>query len=529
MVLLAAAAGAVMLIACANLSNLLLARGSKRHKELAIRSILGGSRKRLIRQLMLESLSLSLGGALIGVFIAYGATEIVARTSAVKIPMLSSVTVDGFALLFTLCVAVTAGVLIGVIPALQMSQGREASALNDASRGSSESRRYKSVREALVVLEVAVACVLLVGGGLLLRSFASVLDVELGFRADGAVAWSVDKSWPPNTSTRSTRMAYYEELVTSVEAAPGVEAVGLTDCLPLGWNRTWIFRVQGQPEDDEHDYRVFPRTVDYRYTEAMGIGLIKGRYFTPDDKQEAPRVALINESAAHRMFQGEEAIGQVLLLYGIPLEVVGVVEDVRHRSLEHDSGSEVYILMPQWGWDSVNMVVRSPLPAEALFASVNEAVHAVDPTMPTGAFQTLNEMVDRAVSPRRFILILLASFACAALLLAALGIYGVVSYSVNQRVSEIGIRMALGETSAQVLGRVVSRTMILAVLGVAIGAGGSFAASRIIDSLLFGVEPTDVLTFASMALILLGVSALAGFLPARRAARTDPIAALRTE
>jgi predicted permease len=531
MFLLAAAAGAVMLIACANLSNLLLARGSKRYKEMAIRSVLGGSRKRLVRQLLMESLFLSFCGAGIGIGIAYGATELVAGTTAVKIPMLQSVSVDSFALLFTLGVAVVAGILIGIVPALQMSEGQEAAVLNDSSRGSSEGKRSTGFREALVVLEVAIACILLVGGGLLLRSFTSVLDVNLGFGADGVVAWRVDKVWHLDWRDRDWpgMVNYYDQLVANVEAVPGVEAVGLTDCLPLGWNRSWTIRAMDQPEDEEHEYGFFPRIVDFRYLSTMGIPLVAGRNFTADDTHETTRIAVINKSGAARIFPGQNAVGRTLLLGGNELEVVGVVDDVRHQSLEQGSGIEVYFLMTQRGWDTMNMVVRSPLPAEALFGGVSAAIQASDPAMPTGAFQTLNTVVDRAVSPRRFTLLLLSSFAGTALLLAALGIYGVLSYSVSQRIPEIGIRMALGETGGQVLGRVVARTMTLAAIGVAIGAAGSFAVSRLMGSLLYGVEPTDAFTFISGAAILLSVAAFAGFLPARRASKTDPMVALRSE
>jgi predicted permease len=533
MIFLAAAAGAVMLIACANLSNLLLARGTKRQKEMAIRSVLGGSRKRLVRQLLMESLALSLLGAFVGVGIAYAATNAVAGTTAVRIPMLHSASIDGMVLLFTLGVALAAGLLMGILPALQISQGREATILNDSSRGSSEGKGHAGIREALVVAEVAIACILLVGGGLLLRSFVSVLDVQLGFRPDGLVAWRVDTNrnlvdWSLPDRGIPRGVTFYEQLVANVEALPGVEAVGLSDCLPLGRNRSWGMRVVGQPDDEEHQYNVYPRIVDFRYLETMGIRLVSGRYFTPDDTWETGNVVLISESGARRMFRGQDPLGQFLTLAG-GSEIVGVVEDVRHQTLEHTSGIELYIPMTQRPWGTLDLVVRSPLPPEALIGPVSAAIRATDPTMPTGDFRTLNSVVDRAVSPRRFTLLLLGSFAGTALLLAALGIYGVLSYTVSQRIPEIGIRMALGETGAQVLGRVVKRTMTLAVVGIAIGAAGSFLVTRLIESMLFGVEPADTVTFIGMALVLLSAAALAGFLPARRAARTDPMGALRTE
>ncbi len=527
MLLLAAAAGTVMLIACANLSNLLLARGPKRRREMAIRSVMGADRKRLVSQLMLESLMLSLCGSVIGVVIAYGATQAVAGTSAVKIPMLHAVSIDGTVLLFTLGVAVVAALLIGIVPALQMSGGQEASTLRDSGRGASEGRRQTGIREILVVAEVALACILLVAGGLLLRSFASVLNVELGFEPDGVVAWRVDTNRP--FDDLPSRATFYEQLVASVEAVPGVEAVGLSDCLPLGRNRSWGIRAMDQPDDAEHRYGAFPRIVDHRYLAAMEIPLLSGRYFNSQDTWETGRVVIINRAGAERMFPGEDPVGRFLIIVGDEWEVVGVVESVRHQSLEQAAGIEMYLPMTQAWWGTLDMVVRSRLPAQSLLSGVRAAIQATDPTMPTGDFRTLNAVVDRAVSPRRFTLILLGAFAGTALLLAALGIYGVLSYTVSQRIPEIGIRMALGETGGQVLGRVVARTMTLAVVGVAIGAGGSLVVSRLIGSLLYGVESGDALTFVSMSALLLSVAALAGFLPARRASRTDPMVALRFE
>lgn len=525
MFLLAAAAGAVMLIACANLSNLLLARSPGRTKEMAVRSALGASRNRLSRQLLLESLVLALSGGIIGVLIALGATQLVAGTTAVEIPMLWSVSVDRTALLFTLGMSLFAGLLMGVVPAFQLSRGREAEAMNDSSRGSSEGRRGTLVREMLVVAEVALSCVLLVGGGLMLRSFVRVMDVDLGYEPAGAVAWRVDTN--QSFDDRTTAMAFYDQLLTSVQAVPGVEAVGLSDCLPLGRNRTWGVRAQGVVYDEGGAPSVFPRIIDHRYLQAMEIPLLAGRYFGPDDTDQSPLVVVINEAAAEEIFPDRDPVGGILLLGDAEMEVVGVVGDVRHQSLEQGSGFEMYMPMTQQWWPTLEMVVRSPLPLQSLNGAVRAAIQATDPSMPTSDFQALDAVVDRAVSPRRFILFLLSAFAGAALLLAALGIYGVLSYSVSQRIPEIGIRMALGESGGQVLGRVVTRTMFLAGVGVFIGGVGSFLGGRLISSLLFGVEPTDPMTFFAMILVLLSVAALAGFLPARRASQTDPMVALR--
>jgi putative ABC transport system permease protein len=527
MFLLAAAAAAVMLIACANLSNLLLARSPGRQREMAVRSALGASRNRLTRQLLIESLLLALSGAVVGVLIAFGVTQLVAGTSAIRIPLLRSVSLDGSALLFTLGVALLAGVVMGIAPALQMSGGQEAASLNDSSRGSSEGRRGTRIREVLVVAEVALSCVLLVGGGLMLRSFVNVVDVELGYEPGGAVAWRVDTN--QTFEERTTAVAFYDQLLANVQSVPGVEAVGLTDCMPLGRNRSWSIQAQGVVYEDGEYLNMFPRIIDHRYLQAMGISLRAGRYFTVDDTDEAPRVVVVNETAAQELFPDRDPVGGIAVVAGEEWEVVGVVGDVRHQSLEEESGLEVYMPMTQMWWETLDMVVRSPLPPESLLGGVRAAIQTTDAAMPTEDFQALEAIVGQAVSPRRFILLLLGAFAGTALLLAALGIYGVLSYSVSQRIPEIGIRMALGESGNQVLGRVVGRTMALAGTGVFLGGIGSFLAARFIGSLLYGVEPSDPLTFFAMVTVLLAVAALAGYLPARRAARTDPMVALRSE
>lgn len=527
--LLAAAAGAVMLIACANLSNLLLARGPKRQKEMAIRAAMGADRTRLVGQLIMESLILSLVGGGVGVLMAYGVTQAVSGTTAVKIPMLSAVAIDGTVLLFTLVVALVAGIVMGIMPALQVSGGREAAAMKEGSRGSSGGRRQTGVRELLVVGEVAGACILLVGGGLLLKSFSKVLDVELGFRPEETVAWRVDTN--REFENHEARVAFYEELVGGVEALPGVEAVGLTDCLPLGRNRSWSIRARGTVYSEaERPPTGFPRIVDHGYLPAMGIRLVAGRNFTSDDRNREAPVMILNETGARRLFPDQEPVGR-FAGFGNDnwFEVVGIVEDTRHQSLEEGAGIEVYFPMTTMGWGTLDMVVRSPLSTEALYGPVAAAIRSADPSIPTGDYRSLQSVVDRSVSPRRFTLLLLGAFAGTALVLAALGIYGVLSYTVSQRVPEIGIRMALGESGGEVMGRMVGRTMALAGAGAVLGALGSLALSRFFTSFLFGVEATDAGTFFSITLALLVVSALAGFVPARRAARVDPMVALRIE
>ena len=527
LLLLAGGAGLVLLVACANLSNLLLARGQQRGQEMAVRSALGASRTRLLGQLLSESVLLAAGGGAVGVALAVAITRWVASTSAVRIPLLGSVSVDGRAAALALVVTLLTGLVVGMVPALQASRGGESATLREASRGSSHGRRRAAMREGLVVAEVAVACVLLVGGGLLLRSFVRVLDVDLGFRPDGAVAWQLDagRDFPSDTA----RVAFYADVAARVAAVPGVQAVGLTDTPPLGRNRSWGIRAEGVVYEKGQGETAFPRLVDSRYLQAMGIPLVAGRYFTPDDRAGAPRAIIINQEAAAKLFRGKDAVGRNVLLGGDPWRVVGVVADVRHQSIEEGSGFEMYLPFAQnTDFGTLTMVVRSPLPVRALARPVAAAIRAADASMPADDYQPLGAVVDRALSPRRFVLLVLGAFAGTALLLAALGIYAVLSYTVSQRVREIGIRMALGEPAASVRGRVVGRTLLLAGVGVAVGAAVSLVGARLIRSLLYGVGSADVPTFLGTAAVLLLVAGLAGYLPARRASGTDPVEALRS-
>lgn len=528
MLVLAAAAGLVLLIVCANLSNLLLARAATRRKEMAIRTALGAGRMRLIRQLLTESLLLSACGAILGIFLAYWVTRVVAGSNALSIPMMQSVSIDGAALGFTLLVALVAGLLFGIAPALQVSLGRQHHALSDAGRGSSEGRGGARFREALVVAEVALACVLLVGGGLLLRSFLSVLDLDLGFRPEGVAAWRIESS--RDLSDHAERLAYYERHARAVEALPGVQSVGMSDTLPLGRNRSWGVRAKGEVYEEGQQPGAFPRLVDSGYLETMGIPLVAGRYLSPDDTIDKELVVVINEALARRVWPTRNAINQILLLYYGEWRVVGIVNDVRHSSLEEESRPEMYLPITQHtDWRAVELVVRAEVPPETLVNSVRATLREVDPALPTQGYQTLNEVVDRALSPRRFILLLLDAFAVTALILASLGIYGVLSYSVSRRAPEIGIRMALGASAAQVQRRVLIKTLVLTFTGMAIGLVAAFSLTRLIESLLFGVEATDPVTFVGVIVVLTAISGLAGYLPARRASHIDPMSVLGSE
>lgn len=525
LVVLFCAVGVVLLIACTNLSNLLLARAASRRKEIAVRSALGASRSRLIRQMLTESLVFSCCGAVLGILIALGATRILAGTTAISIPMLQTVAIDDTVLLFTLIVALLTGLLFGILPALQISGKREYGALNDSNRGSSEGRGRTWIREGLVVSEVALACVLLVGAGLLLRSFVTLMDVDVGFQPEKTAVWRIEtgQRYPEFTE----RNAFYERLVRRIGAVLGVESVGLTDTLPLGRNRSWGIRVKGEVYREGENPSAFPRIVDNGYIKTMRIPLLAGRDFTPHDNMNKERVMIVNEAMARRLWPDRDPIGRVVLIGRTEWRIVGVVANVRHGSLEAEPGLEMYMpITQQTDWGSLELVVRTKNPPESLAADLRAALLAIDSNLPTRDFQTLGQIVDRAVSPRRFILFLIGAFAGTALLLASLGIYGVVSYSVSQQAREIGIRMALGASATRLRWRIAAKTLTLTTAGISIGTLASLAASRLMASLLYEISPTDPLTLVAVMVLLTLISVAAGHLPARRASRIDPMSVL---
>jgi len=528
LVVLLCAVGVVLLIACANLSNLLLARAAARRKEIAVRTALGAGRGRLIRQMLTESMVLSLCGAVFGLVLAFAATRALSGLRAMNIPLLHSVRVDGAALLYTALTALATGLLFGLAPALQLSGAAVHEALKDSSRGSSQGRHGTWVRGALVVSEIALACILLVGAGLLMRSFLRVLDVDLGFQPARAAVWTIETG---NRFKTDTQLAsFYNSLLRSVEAVPGVEAAGVTDCLPLGRNRSWGLRAKGHTYPQGQIPLAFPRIVSPGYIPAMKIPLRAGRDFSEHDRADSQRVIVINQTLARSVWPGEDPLGKEAFVFGKdPWRVVGVVGDVRHSSLEQAGSSELYLPVTQAGMSSMELVVRTKLAPEAVAPSVRTALRRIDASLPTAEFRTLDDVVDRAVSPRRFVVVLLGAFALLALFLASLGIYAVVSYSVNQRTQEIGIRMALGASAGHVQFRVLRETVGLASAGCLLGVVGAAAVARLLESLLFGVKPGDALTFVAMTMVLTSVAALAGYLPARRASQIDPMTALRSE
>lgn len=385
------------------------------------------------------------------------------------------------------------------------------------------------MRGALVVSEIAFACMLLVGAGLLMRSFLRVLDVHLGFQPERAAALRINPG--SHYSTQVQKNAYMDEALRRVRAIQGVEGAGITDALPLGHNRTWGSPAKGQTYTKDNYPLSFVRLVSDGYLKAMGMALKKGRDFSERDTPSSTPVMMINETLAERLWPGQDPIGQIILGdCAKERQVIGVVGDVRHLALEKGSGSEMYIPMRQCGdYGSWDLVVRSRLPLGSLGTSIEAALRPIAPDLPKGGMRPLTQLVDRAVSPRRFTVLLLTGFAAFALVLASLGIYGVISYSVNRRTQEIGIRIALGASRGDVQGRIVGQTLGLAAIGMLLGVAASSALARSLSGLLFGVTYGDPLTFSGAAAVLILVAVLAGYFPARRAARIDPMAALRHE
>ena len=525
LIVLGCAVGVVMLIVCANLSNLLLARNATRQKEMAIRVALGAGRRRLIRQMLTESIVLSGAGAVAGVFIAVVGTRLLTRLDAMNIPLLANVQVDLGVLGFTLLVAVVTGVMFGLVPALQVPAAGVNETLKDSNRGSTGGKKHAWLRSALVVTEFAFACLLLVAAGLLLRSFLSVLDVNLGFQPEQLATIRIDPS--SEYSTQAKRNAYFDEALRLVQNTPGVEASGLTDVLPLEGDRSWSVIGVGQVYEPGHYPTAFVRIVSNGYFKAMGIPLLAGRDFTEHDTAESEKVIIINETLARRLWPGQNAIGQ-MVTQDDGRRVVGVVGDVRHVKVEEESGSEMYLPIRQTtDFSAVELVVRSSLPEQTLRNTIRTALKPLDPNLGSSEFRSVQQLVDKATSPRRFVVMMLTGFSIFALTLAALGIYAVISYSVQQRTQEIGIRMALGASARRLQTSIMLQTLLLAGIGLFIGLGASLIVTRSLRALLFEVNSHDPASFIGTVIVLVAVAAIAGYFPARRASQIDPINALR--
>ena len=538
LVVLWCAVGAILLIACVNLSNLLLSRAAARSKEFAMRGALGASRGRIVRQLLTESLVLSGMGAIVGLMLAGALVSWLAHQGAIALPLLSTLHIDGAAMMWTVLIAVFAAALFGLVPGLRMAGGNVYEALKDAGPGATASRRHERTRSLLVIAEVGLACMLLVGAGLLLRSFVNVLKVDLGFQPDRAAAIKVDyNDNVPGDKTgelsAQKRGVIFQQLLERVGALPGVEAVGFTDYLPLGQNRSWGLPFPKGAKAPQGIDGPLVYVITPGYMRSMGTS-IRGRDFTWSDTTKSDPVVMVNKSFAKYLeAYGNWADGDVL---GKPLangpnnpdlHVIGVVDDVHEENVDGDAGWQIYYPMTQATPTAAELVVRTRIQPSALATSVLMTLRELNPKQPLAEFKPIRMLVTHAVSGRQFFMLLVVTFATLGLLLAALGIYGVISYSVTRKTQEIGIRMALGATAGLVRLQVMTGTLRLALVGITIGVGASLSAAKLISSLLFETSPWDAGTYVAMAGVLLAVAAFSGYIPAFRASRVNPMVALR--
>jgi putative ABC transport system permease protein len=539
LLVLLGAVGFVLLIACANVANLLLARSASRHREMAVRTALGASRVRVMRQLLTESLLLALVGGVLGLLLAMWGTDLLVAASPVDIPRLKDVGLDAGVVVFTTAVSVLTGVLFGLAPALQVSKVELAESLKEGARGSTEGAGRSRVRSMLVVSEVALSLVLLVGAGLLIKSFARLREVNPGFNAQNVLTTGLSLS-RTKYQTPEQQANFFREAERRAGETQGVVAVGLVNILPLsGDTSSSTFFVAGHPsvtgaEKPEANHRV----VNPDFFRAMGIPLMRGRAFSERDAKDAPAVIIINEALARKYFPGEDPLGKRIVIEVDPTvdpdpparEIVGVVGDVRQMSLEEGTGPDFYVPYLQEPERFLNLVVRTAPNATADAASrLRGAIKEVDREQYISDIEPMSKLLADSVARRRFQMTLLGLFAAVALLLAGIGIYGVMSYTVTQRTHEIGLRMALGAQGRDVLRMVVRQGLALALGGVGVGLVAAFALTRAISSLLYEVSPTDPATFAGVSVLLVAVTLLSCVVPARRATRVDPMVALRYE
>ena len=539
--ILLGAVGCVLLIACANVANLLLARASARHKEIAVRTALGASRSRIVRQLLTESVLLATVGGALGLLLAFvgirllvlGVPEDITgfivgwRDISISTPVLG----------FTLAVSMLTGIIFGLVPALHASKPDLNESLKEGGRGGTEGRQRNLIRSSLVVAEVAIAMVLLVGAGLLIRSFMRLNQVSPGFNPANVVTMQL--SLPRSKyAEKPQRATFFEQLVQQVSALPGVQSAAAGNNLPMsndGWNAS--FAVENlQVGPDEPSPHGDPHMITLDYFRAMGIPLLRGRYFTDADSKDSLPVAIIDQSLAEQYWPDQDPIGKrIAAFFDGPRgqrnwrEIVGVVGHVKQYGLDGKSKVQYYFPQTQSPQDSMYLIVRTASDQKGMVAAIRGTLDSIDKDQPIYKVTTMEQMVANSTSQKRFSMFLLGIFAAVALLLAAVGIYGVMSYAVTQRTHEVGIRMALGAQQRDVLALVVRQGMVMTVIGVGIGLVGAYAATQVMASLLFGIGTHDPLTFVGISLLLGTVALVASFIPARRATKVDPMIALRYE
>jgi putative ABC transport system permease protein len=524
----------VLVIACANLGNLLLARAATRRREVAVRQALGARPGRLMRQLLTESVLLGILGGVAGLALGAALLRLLLAMLPENLPRLKGVELDAPVLLFTAGISLVAGVLFGLLPAVQLASRAPMDAVREGTRGSARSVR---VRTALVISELALALMLLVGAGLLARSFGRLIDVPPGFRAERLLTFTA--SLPPaKYSTPAERSTFFEQAAERLEGLPGVISVTLTTTLPVAGrgNGAWFNMLDRPVPANETPPGVPNRTVRANYFQAIGIPVRKGRYFTKDDRLDGTRAVIISESVARRFWPNEDPIGRRIYM-GAPdnrvvpdSEIVGVVADVKQTGLDEARPEAVYVphgLVPSI--TSFTFAIRTSTDPTSLAPAARSVIQQMDPGVPLVRMQTMEAILARATAPARSSMVLVGSFAGIALALAIVGVFGVLSYTVTQRATEIGIRMALGASAGSVKLMVLRQGMVAVLAGVAVGFAGAVLLTRLMATLLFGVTPTDPATFAAVSFLLTGIAAGASYIPARRATRVDPVGVLRQQ
>jgi putative ABC transport system permease protein len=532
LLVLLGAVGLVLLIACANVANLMLARATARHKEMALRAALGATRWRVIRQLLTESLALATMGGACGWLLAVWGVDLLVAISPESIPRLNEIGVDRQVLGFTLLTSLATGIIFGLAPALMASRTDLNEALKEGGRSAKAGASRGRMRGALVVSEVALALLVAVGAGLLVKSFVRLRAVDPGFQPANLLTMRLFLT-DAKYGTSGPRLAFLKELTARLEALTGVQGVGISDDLPIeGTDSTMGLIVEGREPAPGERLMTGVHVVNPRYFKAMGIPLLKGRAFTELDTVEAPTVLVVNETLSRRLWAGDEAVGKRVKL-GDPsggwAQIVGVVRDVKHNGLSAEPTMDAYASHLQVPWPWMTIALRSNLDPTSLEAAVRGEVQAIDPDKAIASVKTMDRLIEESVGERRLSMVLFGLFAVVALLLAAVGIYGVMAYGVTQRTHEIGIRMALGARPASVVQLLVGSGMTLALTGVALGVGAAYVVTRLMASLLFEVSTTDPETFVVTALVLASVALLACYIPARRATKVDPMVALRHE
>jgi putative ABC transport system permease protein len=539
LILLLGAVSLVLLIACVNVANLLLARASSRGREVAIRTAMGAGRGRVVRQLLTESVLLSLGGGLMGMFFAWASLGPLLKISAGSVPQVVPIELDRSVLGFTFIVSLITGLFFGLVPALRTAKLDLRETLNEGSRGSTSGPGHHRLRGVLVASEIALAVLLLVGSGLLLRSFSRLQDVPPGFQADHLLVADIPLSQTAYSKPEQ-RYQFFDRLVERAKALPGVRSAGAASFLPVSGGGSVIhFNITGHPPKTPHDYVAAGyRTVTPNYLETLGVPLLRGRMLTPADNDKTPAVVVINASMAAKYFPNENPLGKRLQLGATPdkdvptMEIVGVIGDVR-PGLGVDPQTEMYLpyrqadlILPVF---QLSVVLRTAADPQLQTAALRSALAEIDPNQPLVKVRTMEENMAATVAQPRFRTWLIGIFAAVALVLAAVGVYGVMSYTVTQRTSEIGIRVTLGAQPEDVFKAIVGEGLRLALAGVAIGTVAALALTRLLQSFLFGISAYDPITFLGVAMLLTMVAATASFFPARRATLVDPMVALRYE